>query len=234
MSKNSTPPPGSLAAAALDDTIAAGVARDAAKTITDAFAGTVADTPTRTVSVSPVSAPTPAGLSFRELAVGADAVHGHDLEQDKSALIGVPHLITGVVYRDGMLRNKQPTNYLSVEATIADWDTLYNRFQRGRITEDQLRRFSPNEAVVYNDGSAGIARQITAYLHDRELIQVPDGPEVGEVGECRWDVYRAQWIKGFDVDNPSPRFDIRLLCLRGLRVSEYEYGTGEAATFYLA
>lgn len=177
----------------------------------------------------------PAGMSYAELMTQADAIVGHDLERDKLSLVGIPFVITGVVYRDGILRNKQPTNYLSVEIVIADGPTLARAVQRGRLSVEQANRFLPNEMVVFNDGSTGIARQVTAYLHGKGLITVPEGPNDGAVGESRWDVYRAQWAKGYDVDNPNPRFDIILSCPRGLRVSEYTNTDGlDGDTFYLA
>lgn len=218
----------------VDDQIAAGIARNsdaanrqAVSDITNAF-------------VSTVTIPTAAGMSFADLAEGADVVHGHSLEKDKGSLLGVPFVITSVTFRDGAMkgdkRSPTPTNYLSVEAVTADHATLQRLVTSRRITPEVASRFLPNEPIVFNDGSTGIARQLTAYLHSQGLIQVPEGPEVGGMGESRYDAYRASWVKGYNPDQPNPRFDIRLVAMRGLRVSTYEtpMSPDDADTYYLA
>lgn len=168
----------------------------------------------------------------------AAVVEGHDLEQDKSALVGVPFLITGVSVRDGVMRgpdkkNLTPTNYLSVEVMIYPAADIAKRVKRGFMTEEQANRFSPEDQVVFNDGSSGVARQLLAYMHASGYIRVPEGKEAGEVGECRYDVYRTEWLKGFSLDEPNPHFSFDLACPRGLRVSNYANEMGDAATYYL-
>lgn len=182
----------------------------------------------------------PAGMSFKELAASADVVTGHELERDKGLLVGVPFVVTSATFRDGTLRmtprGKMPTNYLSIEVVVADNATLAQRVNSGRMNVAQRQRIIAEEMLVINDGSTGIARQVTAYLHSKGLITVPDGPESGAVGESRYDVYRTDWVKGFDINNPDPRFTISLLCPRGLRSSEYtnDMSPDEATTYYLA
>jgi hypothetical protein len=172
--------------------------------------------------------------SYTALLAGADEVAGHDLAE-KTTLIGIPFVITSATFRDGILRpDKTPTNYVSLEAVVADKAALDMRVAAGRLAADKARQVTPNEAIVINDGSSGICRQVVAYLAAKGLIQVPAGTEVGPANSTRYDVYRASWLHGFDVDDPNPRFDIVLACRRGLRVSEYESDWGPAGTFYLA
>jgi hypothetical protein len=172
--------------------------------------------------------------SYAALLAGADEVAGHDLAE-KTTLVGIPFVITSATFRDGILRpDKTPTNYVSLEAVVADRATLDMRVAAGRLDAGKARQVTPNEAIVINDGSSGICRQVVAYLAAKGLIQVPPGTEVGPSNSTRYDVYRAEWLKGFNMDNPNPRFDIVLACRRGLRVSEYESDWGPAGTFYLA
>ena len=234
--------------ATVDEQVAAGIARDAARTLADAFPGvTPVDKSTiavpvdkSTVASSPL--PVPAGMSFAELAAGADTIPGYDLEQDKAALLSVPHLIMSFTFRDGIMRNKMSTNYVSIEAIIADGPTLAQRVKSGRLAADAASRIIPNDAIVYNDGSTGICRQVVAYLHNVGMITVPDGPDGGEAGESRFDTYRAAWkLRTPDggwrpaTADDSFRFDVRLLVQRGLRLSEYDAnGIEGSTTYYLA
>jgi hypothetical protein len=214
----------------------AGIDRETERAAATLAAGGLTSTPVNDVVSVARAAAVPAGMSYAELIADADAIIGHVLEKDKAQLIGIPFVITSVTFRDGVLRNKKPTNYLSIEAVLADAATLRVMVERGRLTIEQARRVTPNEMIVINDGSTGIARQIIGYMHAKKMITCPEGPEVGGTGETRYDVYRSEWIKGFDVDVPNPRFEFTLVCPRGLRVSEYETDqtAGDASTFYLA
>lgn len=161
------------------------------------------------------------------------SVAGASLETDKTNLIGVPFVITSVTYRDGIQRNKQATNYVSVEAVVADANTLAKLVKMGRLVPSILDRVIPEESIVFNDGGTGIPRQLTAFLHRIGMIEVPDGPENGPSGECRYDTYRANWLRG-NTDGSDPRFEILLKCERGLRVSEYTTPEfGDSSSFYI-
>lgn len=175
---------------------------------------------------------------FAQLSEGADEHVGFDLQKDKSPLVGVPFIITSATFRDGVMRgtksNPIPTNYVSLEIVIGDVAALTKAVKRGRLSANVP--FDPNERLVLNDGSTGIYRQIVSYLNSKGIIQVPAGREDGEVGECRYDTYRASWT-GWDANETTdPRFEFTYLCPRGLRVSEYDsdYSADGASTFYLA
>lgn len=68
-----------------------------------------------------------------------------------------------------------------------------------------------NNEFVMNDGSTGVYRQVVSYLHKKGMLADDiDKPETGE-------------------------HEVRLVCRKGLRVSEYEGPGGKpASTFYLA
>lgn len=87
--------------------------------------------------------------------------------------------------------------------------------------------------IVFNDGSTGIRRQLVNYLSQKGLVDPGKGPEEGP--ECRYDNPFSDWKKG--KEEAVNGWDIRLVCARGLRVSEYEWpaGSGQlASTWYLA
>lgn len=171
------------------------------------------------------------------LTVGADAIEGFDLQKDKSVLIGVPFLITGITVRPGIKRNKQPTNYVSAECVVAPARIIAQRVSSGRITAAAAGRVTPLERIVMNDGSTGFCRQITAYLAAGGYITLPDGPDGGAAGESRFDTFYEEWTinhGGTLLDNGHVHFTVKLRCDRGLRVSEYENEAGESNTYYLA
>lgn len=198
-----------------------------------------------------------AEATYRALLEQSVVVDGHDLAE-KEALIGVPFIVTAVVYRDGVpgkavvdgKLTTVPTNYVSAEIMIGTRQDILVAMQRKRITPEQAERITPLEKLVINDGSTGIMRQLTAYLVSREVISVPDGPEGGSTGESRYDVYRASWVDSMvslyepGTNNPLPsvRFDLTgwgavappLHCPRGLRRSDYDAGGQTATTYYLA
>lgn len=169
------------------------------------------------------------------------------VERDKYTLIGVPHVITSVTYRESKDKNK-PRGFASVEATIAPAPAIENAIRRGWIPGvtalDQLA-FTPGSNVVYNDGSTGIRRQLTQMFHDAGMCDV--GGDPAEKG-ARFDRSHTEWdscnFEGtrhdaeFDVDVTYPLFDqspnggrLLIVVKHGLRVSEY----GEdSVTFYLS
>lgn len=196
---------------------------------------------------------------YAELVSRAAVVEGHDLT-DQEALIGVPFIITALTYRDGIPRRETRdgkkveirTNYVTLEIVVGTQLDLNVALSRKRITKDQYERLTPLEPLVFNDGSTGICRQVTAYLHKSGVITVPEGPEGGPAGESRYDTYRANWISSIvpsivpltdDLDHVPPvRFDLSdpetiarpLVCPRGLRRSDYDAAGQQSTTFYLA
>lgn len=146
---------------------------------------------------------TKAEKTFAELVAGTSVVEGRTL-RDKSDLIGVPHIITAVSFRPVDAKNAR--DFVSVEAT--DVNDL---------------------AIVYNDGSTGIRRQIVAYLQAHGQLSRDMNPD---------DVVSG--IKGamgesvtFEFSNDGTGIPT-LAAPRGLRVSDYESEYGPAKTYYLA
>lgn len=192
---------------------------------------------------------------FATLAQDAVVSDGHDL-LDKDRLVEIPFIITAIVYRDGVMRkaaqnNKLvdvPTNYVSVECVVGDKFSLHALVTRKPRLLDRVKVLEPNERIVINDGSTGICRQVTAYLHQNGAIDLPEGPIDGPAGESRYDTYRADWqgsvvpLVDYDgVPHKSVRFELggtgvapAFLIKRGLRVSEYENNGQPAGTYYLA
>lgn len=189
--------------------------------------------------ISDVSTPQIARSLFATLADGADETDGRDLERDKMRLIDIPHVITRLVFRKG--KGKGENNYVSVEAVIADADTLRDMVRRGRLSAEQAHAVTPNEKIVYNDSSTGVCRQLVAYAVAKGLVSVPDGSENGAAGASRYDTYHELWElsdqceREFSAEGKTTTIvPARLLVKRGLRVSEYENEDGENRTFYLA
>jgi hypothetical protein len=142
-------------------------------------------------------------VSYEELMGGAAVVEGYALTP-KSDLLGHPFIITGVTFRFARMdkdgKGGQPLDYVSVEAVDLH-----------------------SAAIIFNDGSTGVRRQVVQYLMAH-----------GEVPEGEPDEALAR-VEGLD-----QRFTFRngtnlptLRCPRGLRVSEYENEYGEAMTYYL-
>lgn len=184
------------------------------------------------------------------LTAGSVSVDGYDLVDKKEHMIGMPFVITGVTFRDGIPRKaaqgnklvEVPSNYVSLEIMLGDSLTLNRAYERGKITADQRRLFDPLERLVINDGSTGVCRQITAYLAAQNTIVLPaDRPEAGPAGESRYDTYRADWVRPVDPDADAIHFALgeqgvapSLVCKRGLRQSEYDANGQPSVTFYLA
>jgi len=200
------------------------------------------------VEKEPVEAPfqpyVPGMESWEDLRQGADQVQGSDLAKDAllDALSGVPFLIYRLTTRPGIVRRTKSGDikqfdYVSCEIVLADETEM----KRRRIDLANLP-FSPGDQVVFNDGSTGIWRQVVAYLHARGFIVLPEGPTGGPTGESIYDLPVTDWtdIKHgelqYDVQgNAIYIADVRLLCPRGLRISEYtnEFNPDGSKTRYL-
>jgi hypothetical protein len=171
----------------------------------------------------------------------ADAVAGHDLAKDDllDALVGVPFMITRLTFRKGMKRKD------GVQAAYASCETVIGSDQalRRRRVNMQDLPFEPGGQVIFNDGSTGIYRQVVEYLAAKGMISLPEGATKGAYGESIFDTPPIGWTEvhdgelTFDDDGWADyAVNIRLVCPRGLRVSEYEneYNPNGSKTRYLA
>lgn len=178
------------------------------------------------------------GEDWQNLINEADEIIGYDLARDETAddLVGVPFLITGVVFRPGVLREKERQAYVSCEVRISpklDLRLINSRRESSRLGKipdlDQLT-FEPDAHVVFNDGSTGVYRQIVKYLAMKGFITLNDPViEAGSYGESSFDSPPSGWG---NVNQGDAKFDadgfmdyntpIRLYCPRGLRLSTYE------------
>lgn len=177
-------------------------------------------------------------MDFRKLAMEATYfTKGFRLVEDKDTLAGVPHVITNLTFREGYSTTAGPGDYVSIEAVVADRDTLNSNPVRHYLpapSVDQLAVY-PNEAIVYNDGGTGIRRACVKMLHDIGLIDVgaPEGDENPFDRPYQlWAEGAEQAAIGFTADkNGQP---LRYVVIRGLRRSDYTSPYGEATTFYFA
>lgn len=172
-------------------------------------------------------------LDFRKLASEAQYFTRGFRLVDKDELIGIPHVVIAVTYREGYLRDKVQGDYVSIEAVVADAETL-NSSQVRKMAGDAISVY-PNEAVVYNDGGTGIRRKFTEDFHNMGLINV--GGKLDD--ERRFDRPYSQWSNGAGLaqsgivaDRDGQKY--RMISLRGLRRSDYESPFGPATTFYYA
>jgi hypothetical protein len=185
-------------------------------------------------------------LDFRKLLAegGGEAFWSQGFRLvSKEDLLGVPFVIISATYREGFPRAGVKGDYVSIEAVVADADILSSKpvmthiahEQPGVSTMSDLSVF-PNEAIIFNDGSTGVRRQVTEKLAGAGIFDPgPDGPDVLD----RHDRQIQKWKKGADLIgernvalvNGEP---FRYVCRRGLRKSEYENEFGQAVTFYIA
>lgn len=170
-------------------------------------------------------------LDFRKLALEAQyRARGFRLIH-KDQLIGVPHVIVGVTYREGFPRNGMPADYVSLECVVADKDTMESSPVRHMLPSD-LSVFG-NEPVVYNDSGTGIRRTLTELFHNIGLIDV--GNVKGD--ENPFDKPYQQWKDGADraisgIVADADGVPFRYIAFRGLRESNYESPFGPATTYY--
>lgn len=175
-----------------------------------------------------------------EWTAGADVKYARRLVKDKNELLGVPLKITGVAFRDGIVKNEggkqRIYNYVSIEAEIGPAVVLAEAARRGANPTP----FRAGELVVFNDGSTGLCRELVSYLHAKGYIIVPEGAENGGAGESRYDAYRADWT--IDGAPTAPGEDVAieipkgLVLMGGLRVSTYKVDgiNNESATYYIS
>lgn len=179
----------------------------------------------------------------------------------KVQLIGVPFVVTKVVYRQGAFTRGNeviPDDYVSLEAVTAPLSSnLYVRSKiearRQKALDDMDGKMArklgftvedyvdPEEFVVINDSSTGVKRQITGYLSHKHLI-VPGNVEElppldamsGELGSNVFDQNRDEWKSGSEAATKG--ISVKVVFRQGLRVSAYENEKNAegSVTFYLA
>jgi hypothetical protein len=163
----------------------------------------------------------------------------------KDDLLGVPFIIISLTYREGFPRAGVKGDYVSVEAVVADAGILHSRpvlsgigreHGETRVPDPGDLTVYPNEAVVFNDGSTGVRRQVTGYAIAAGIADPgPAGKDVLEPADRQY----QKWVKGGDqaadkivaFPNGEP---FRVACRRGLRRSEYANEYGDAVTYYIA
>lgn len=167
-------------------------------------------------------------------------------KEDIQHLVGLPFMIVGGTFREGLDRAKKKTDFLTVAAIIASEDVLSKK----RISMDG-KPFGPLWLIGFNDGSTGVRRQMVKYLNDKGIIQVNHASEelveVGARGECSYDKLVGEWVHHHEGEITSRdkdgntfytwNFELKngLMCPRGLRTSSYGGKSGdENTTKYLA
>lgn len=171
-------------------------------------------------------------LDFRKLAAETRYFSKGFRLVSKEDLIGIPHIVTSVIYRPGFPRAGTEGDYASVEAVIADAATL-NAPQVRHQLASELTVF-PNEPVVYNDSGTGVRRTFTELFTWMGLIN----PGSAARGLSPFDKQYQLWDSGADLaatgiiaDGNGEKF--RYLAMRGLRRSDYESEYGPATTYYI-
>jgi len=173
-------------------------------------------------------------LDFRKLALEATYYSkGFRLVDNKDILIGVPHVIIGMTFREGFPREGVSGDYVSIEAVVADKDTLATPPVKAQLPSELA--VHPNEAIVYNDSSTGIRRTLVELLHSTGVIDVGSPSKNKDANP--FDRPYQQWSTGaeraqegiFATVNGEP---FRYLALRGLRRSDYEWQGQPAHTHY--
>jgi len=175
-------------------------------------------------------------LDFRKLASEATYFTRGFRLVEKDDLIGVPHVIISVTYREGYVTETGiKGDYVSVEAVTADAATLDSP-QVKSMTDSRELAVYPNEAVVYNDGGKGIRRSLTELFTRMGLVNPGYATQQDENPADR---PFSLWVSGEDAATSGIIADangekFRYVAMRGLRKSDYDSPYGPATTFYFA
>lgn len=173
-------------------------------------------------------------MDFRKLALEAEYGSKGFRLVEKDDLLNVPHIIIGITYRQGFpTPGGKPGDYVSIEAVVADKDTLMTPPIRNALDLENLKVYG-NEPVVYNDGSTGVRRQLTEQLHGMGIIDVGNPRK----DENPFDRPFQEWASGGDLAESGIVADqngvpFRYAALRGLRRSDYEWQGQPAHTHYI-
>jgi hypothetical protein len=192
-------------------------------------------------------------LSFDELVELDNHIIDGFTEVAKSELIGVPHAITGLTfwYPKKNVDGTMQRGFVAVECTVGSVRMLEAALARewipGKSKIDELI-FSPNERILYNDGSTGIRRQLVEILETAHLIDVGhrDIEDKSRLDKSwlEWESFTQTTTQGTDAHGEPvivPSFKTNpngaplvIIVPRGLMVSNYtnDY-TDEGTTYYL-
>lgn len=169
---------------------------------------------------------------FRNLALEAQFRSRGFRLVSKDDMVGVPHAIIGVTFREGFPRDGQMGDYVSIEAIVADKTSLDSAPVKSMLPADMT--VWPNEPVVYNDSSTGIRRELVRVFHSIGMVDVGQS---SNPDENTFDRQFQLWADGADKAQMGfTKNDFGgkaiYLALRGLRRSDYESPYGPATTFY--
>jgi hypothetical protein len=187
-------------------------------------------------------------LSFAELIELDSHVIDGFTEVDKSEMLGVPHVITSMTF---WYPKKDQRGFVSVECTAGDANALETALRRGWIPNKTMLSelmFSPNERVLYNDGSTGIRRQLVELLESARLLDVGNRDirdrSRFDKSWLEWESFSQHTTQGNNdsgepVIVPSFRENangqpLLVIVPRGLHVSQYSNDhTDEGETYFL-
>lgn len=191
----------------------------------------------------------------------ADVVLGRDVlsREDKATkygLIGIPFVITKLVYQPTSDDYPDSPGYVSLEATIFPRHFVEEAIERGWVPgktriEDWQNEYGlrPDSLIVINDGGKGVRRTVTEMLHDNGLIDVGDPTEewVNRFDKPwpLWEHFQSsekRRDKEADTEIDVPSFskksdgnDIFIISERGLRASKApDAPAGHSDTFFLS
>jgi hypothetical protein len=181
-----------------------------------------------------VATMTPDEVDWRNLTSDALEISGGDLERGDS-LVGVPLCITGLKFwRGDYVRSDIPGkngDVVAIYLVVGPESEIARGLRRGRI--EMPLSVEAGEVLVINEAGTGMYRQLVAILESQRMITLPEGPGEGHYGESRFDTPIDMWSYASseagmsvsyngDSDKPVAEFQIKILCPRGLRLSEYE------------
>lgn len=179
-----------------------------------------------------VATMTPAEMDWRDLTSDALEISGGDLERGDS-LVGVPLCITGLKFwRGDYVRSDIPGkngDVVAIYLVVGPESEIARGLRRGRI--EMPISVEAGEVLVINEAGTGMYRQLVAILENQGMITLPDGPGEGHYGESRFDTPIDMWEYpdrehgSYSITNagePTANFTVKILCPRGLRISEYE------------
>lgn len=171
-------------------------------------------------------------LTWEELAAESTEFFGADLEKG-DALIGVPFAIVRATFRPGDFARRDfkdmNGDIVFLDIIVGPQSEIDKGIRRERIAEPV--QVEAGEHLGINEGGTGVYRQIVQYLEAGGFIRLPnpDGPMDGRYGESRLDAPVKLWQVREDAisrinerGEPTVSFNLRILCPRGLRASNYE------------
>jgi hypothetical protein len=172
------------------------------------------------------------GEDWETLVSTGQEVFGADLEAGDN-LIGMPFVIVAATFRPSDIARpgtKGTGDYVSLDIVIGPDNEIQRGVRRKRISAESAQLFDPGEHLIFNEGGTGVYRQIVAYLESMDWIKLPEGPDQGAYGESRYDTPVSAWQIDRDAATATVGtdgrltvvFNLRLICPRGLRASDYE------------